>query len=178
MKRSLRLVLCSFAVVAMLASGARAAQPGSVDFGRFTPAKSGEFVEINLGRGLIKFASFFARHNDPAAADLMASISHVRVNVVGVDATNRAATAERLALVRAGLASEGWEQIVAVRGKKHEDVAIFLKHRDGETVEGIVVTVMDEGKNEAVFINVVGNIRPEQMGLVGERLNLKRLALH
>lgn len=174
MNRSLRIALVS--VAAAVASFARAGEPGAVDFGKLTRAEKGEYVDITLGKGLIKFASLFVKHEEPAAAALMSSISRVRVNVVGLDQTNRASTLERVNSVRNDLARDGWEQIVTVQGKRDEDVAVFLKQRDGEVVEGIVVTVIDERKKEAVFINVVGNIRAEQLGELGGRLNIDRLS--
>jgi hypothetical protein len=174
MTPSLRLVLVSLTVATI--SLARAGEPGTVDFGKFTKSDKGDFVDITLGGGVLKFASLFVKHEEPAAADLMKSITRVRVNVVGLDASNRGAILERMTTVRSDLVRDGWDQIVTVQGKKDEDVAIFLKQRDGEVVEGVVVTVMDERKNEAVFINVVGNIRAEQLSDLGGRLHIDRLA--
>jgi hypothetical protein len=179
MTRSSRLALVSLVcltALAIAAPAATAAEPGYVDFGKFTAPERGEFVQINVGKGLIKFASLFAGHKEPAAADLMSNLSQVRVNVVGLDDGNRAATIERMTDIRGRLARENWEQIAAVRGQHDEDVAIFVKQRDGEAVEGIVVTVLDARKNEAVFVNIVGNIRPEQISAIGERLNVRQLA--
>jgi len=53
-------------------------------------------------------------------------------------------------------------------------VNVFLKTREQEAVEGIVVTILQGGK-EAVLINVVGDIRPEQIATLGERFNLEPL---
>ena len=43
-----------------------------------------------------------------------------------------------------------------------------------EAVEGIAVTVLS-GDGEAVFVNIVGDIRPQQIAEVGERLNIDPL---
>lgn len=174
MHRSLRIAFVSVAALAV--SHLRAAEAGVVDFGKFTKSERGEFVDITLGGGVLKLASFFVKHEEPAAAAMMRSISKVRVNVVGMDDTNRFATTEKMSSVRRELVSQGWEQIVTVQGKRDEDVAIFLKQRDGEIVEGVVVTVIDERKNEAVFINVVGNIRAEQLAELGGHLKIDRLS--
>jgi hypothetical protein len=179
MTSSLRLAFVALVGVTTFTATALAAanvDPGYVDFGKFTAPAHGEFVQVNIGKGLLGFASLFARHKDAAAADLMSNITRVRVNVVGLDDGNRAATTERMTEVRARLARENWEQIVAVHGKHEEDVAIFLKQRDGDAIDGIVVTVLDERKKEAVFVNIIGNIRADQISAVGERLNLRQLA--
>jgi hypothetical protein len=41
-------------------------------------------------------------------------------------------------------------------------------------VEGLVVTILD-GNREAVLVNIVGNIKPEQVALLGERFNIEPL---
>ena len=178
MKRSLRLALASLTVAAVLTGRAIAADPGYVDFGKLTGPAKGEFVEVNIGKGLLKIAGFVVRRENPEAADLMSGISRVRVNVVGMDDTNRTATTERVAAVRATLTRDGWEPIVTARGKKNEDVAVFMKLRDGEAIEGVVVTVIDERKDEAVFVNIIGHIKPEHLAAVGEHLNIPHLRVH
>jgi hypothetical protein len=40
----------------------------------------------------------------------------------------------------------------------------------------LVVTVLDAGKREAVFVNVVGAIKAEQLSALGQRLNIEPLA--
>jgi len=62
---------------------------------------------------------------------------------------------------------------VAVQ-KKGEDVGVFLKTRGEETIEGLVVTVLD-GRKEAVLVNIVGDIKPEKIAVVGEKLNIDPL---
>ena len=173
MKTSLRFVFTSATLA--LATVTFAAESGHVDFGKITGPEKGEFVDITLGRGVLKFASFVAKCKNAEASQLISGLSRVRVNVVGLDDTNRAQTTERISAIRKELVRDGWEQIVAVRGKKQEDVAIFLKQRDGEVIDGIVVTVIDERKKEAVLVNVVGHIKAEQLGMLGEQLDIPSL---
>ena len=175
MKRTLALTAASLVLSTALVTSAFSAEPGFVDFGKLVGPEKGDFVEINLGKGLLKLASVFAKGKNAEAADIISGLSRVRVNVVGLDDTNRTATTERIAAVREELTRQGWEQIVSARGKKQEDVAVFLKQRDGEVIEGIVVTVIDDRKKEAVFVNVVGNIKSEHLGMLGEHLDIPQL---
>jgi hypothetical protein len=175
MKTSLRLALSSLLLSSALLGRAFAGEPGHVDFGKLVAPAKGECVEINLGKGMLKFAGVLAKCKDPEAAELIAGLTSVRVNVVGLDDSNRDTTVERITKVRKELVSQGWEQIVTARGKKQEDVAIFMKQRDGEVIEGIVVTVIDEKKKEAVFVNVVGQIKAESLAVIGEHLDIPQL---
>ena len=168
-----RLLALPFAALLLL-SDAVAAEPGYIDIGALTPANGQEFVEVNLQPALLQMAAKLVEKEEPAAAELIRGLKRVRVNVVGLDETNGADVAARIDQVRAGLARDGWTQVVTVRDG-NENVDVHVKMRGEEAIEGVVVTVLSGGK-EAVFVNVVGDIRPEQISELGERLNIQPLA--
>jgi hypothetical protein len=156
-----------------ITTSALAAEPsgGQIDFGTFTPpAAGGEFVEVNIRSNLIAMAARLAEKAEPDAAEILRGVKQVRVNVVGLDDTNRADIEQRVKSVRSQLDTQGWERIVTAQNPK-EDVRVYLKTRGDEAIEGLVVTVIDGGK-EAVFINIVGDIRPEKIALLGEKFGI------
>ena len=104
--------LLSFATVG------RAAEPGYVDLGKFSPAEGCQFVEVNLHAPLLKFASIFVDKEEPEAAALIRSLKHVRVNVVGFNDETRGETTERVRSIRKELATQGWTQVVTVQGER------------------------------------------------------------
>lgn len=147
---------------------------GAVDFGTFQPpTEGGQFVEVNVSSGLLAIAAKLTEKQEPEVSELLRGLKSVRVNVVDVDTANREELIQRLQKVRAQLEAGGWERIVTVQ-EKDQDVAIFVKHRGEEAIEGVVVTVL-EGNKQAVFVNVVGDLRPEKIALLGERLNIEPL---
>jgi hypothetical protein len=148
-------------------------EPGYVDFGKFTAEKGETFVEVNVPSALIKFAAKVSARQEPEAAELLANIKHVRVNVFGTNDRNREETLARMNSVREELAGKGWERIVTAQDKG-DDVAVFTKLNADETIEGLVVTVMDKG-GEAVFVNVVGRIEAEQLAKLAENLDIEPL---
>lgn len=164
------------ALAACLAFNLQAAPPaGFVDFGKFTPPKSGEFVEVNIGKPLMSMAAKIVQGSEKEVADVLRGLERIRVNVVGLDDENRADVEKRVEEVRKQLNTDGWEPIVTVKDKG-DDVGVFLKTRGEEAVEGIVVTVLEgKGKGQAVLINIVGNIQPEKLGAIGEKLDIKPL---
>src|SRR5205814_5022823 len=97
----------------------------------------------------------------------------IRVNVIGLDNDNRADMQKRVKTIREELNAKGWERVVVAQ-QRDEDVGVYLKTRGAEAVEGLVVTVLD-GKREVVLINIVGDIRPEKIALIGERFNIEPL---
>lgn len=175
MKTSLRPLFAAASFAVASASLAFASSSGAVDFGKLTAPKKGECVEITLGKGMLQFASALAKHHEPEAGKIIAGLSSIRVNVVGLDETNRAEVGEQVKTVRDRLAREGWDKIVNVLGKHEEDVVIHVKQAGESTIEGLVVTVIDARKKQAVLINIIGHIQADQLAAVGEHLHLEHL---
>ena len=148
--------------------------PGQVDFGSFAaPSAGGEFVEVNVTSSLISLATKFIEKDQPDIARVLKGLQLVHVNVVGLDDQNRSDVQERVRGVRKELESKGWERIVKVQ-EKDQDVGIYLKTQNKDTVQGLVVVVVDGGK-QAVFVNVVGDIKPDQLSMLGEALHIDPL---
>jgi hypothetical protein len=148
--------------------------PGQVDFGKFSPpGGGGEFVEVNLGADLISLAASFLQKEEPDVAQLLNGLQRVRVNVIGVNDENRAELQKRSQSLQQELEGKGWERVVTAQ-QQGQDVGVYLKTEGKDTVQGIVVVVMD-GKGQAVFVNVVGNVKPEQLATLGDRLHIDPL---
>lgn len=164
---AITLAIASFATVS-------AAEPGYVDFGTFTPSAGGEFVEVNLQEGLIKFAARVAAKDEPAAAEVLRGLKRVRVNVIELDDNNRAATTARVEKIRSELTAQGWQPVVTVKGRAEENVAVFMKTSGEDVIDGIVVTVIEDNR-KAVLVNIVGQIKADQIAELGERFDIEPL---
>lgn len=162
------------ALMAALTLNAYAANPapGYIDFGKF-PKSSGEFVEIDLKSNLLSMVARLTRKEDSDVAELLRGLHSIRVNVIGLNDDNRDEMEKRITAIRSQLDTKGWERIVTAQ-KQKEDVGIFLKTRGEEAVEGLVIVVL-QGDREAVLINIVGDIKPDKLGALGERLNIDPL---
>ena len=146
--------------------------PGKVDFSRVAaPGQNAGIVDINVGPELIQLASRFVEKQEPEAAKLLQSVKLVRVNVLSFSDENRDDLQKRMEALRKELDGKGWQRIVTVQEKNGENVGVQLKMRGSEAVEGVFVSVLD-GKKEAVLLNIVGDIKPEQISAVGQALNI------
>ena len=164
-------VLSAFASIGV---GADNPPAGYVDFGKFEPpASGGEFVEVHIKSNLIAMAARLVEKSEPDIADLIRGLQLIRVNVIGLDDANRSEMEKRVKKIRSELDDRGWERIVTAQ-KKDEDVSVYLKTRGADAVEGVVITVI-EGNREAVLINIVGNIKPDKIAEIGERMNIEPL---
>ena len=174
MKHFIRCSLGAALLVALTQAGfgAETRPAGFVDFGKLNAAPGCEFVEVNVGSSLISMAARLVK-GEPEIAEVLQGLKSIRVNVVGLSDENRTEIEDHVKHIRTQLNSGGWERIVTVQ-KDKEDVGIYLKARGAEAVEGIVVTVLN-GNKQAVLINIVGDIKPEKLGVLGERFNIDPL---
>jgi len=177
MKNFVRSSLVAASCALVLAGAARSAEtePGYVEIGQLLPAAKGQYVEVNLSPGLLKFAAKLAKWHEPDAAELIGNLKRVRVNVVGLDESNRASTVEQIESIRRKLAAEGWTQVVTVREQNDGDnVDVHVKQRTDDVIDGLVVTVIDK-KGEAVFVNIVGDISAEQINKIAQKYDIEPL---
>jgi len=148
--------------------------PGQVDFGSFSPPKDGgDFVEVNVPPNLIWLASRLVEKDEPDVAQLLSGLKLVRVNVIGLSDENRDEIHARAQKVRDSLAGKGWERIVTAQ-QNNQDVSVYLKMATGGSIQGLAAVVFDD-KAHAVFINIVGDIKPEQIAMLGEKLQIDPL---
>jgi len=167
---------CAIAVASLLFTASLSAAdspPGMVNFGKFTKPANGELVEVNLSGDTIAMALQVAGKGQPDLAEALSGLHSIRVNVVGLDDQNREEVIARMKSVRNELDAGGWQPIVKVQEKK-DDVGIYLKTRGKDVVEGVVVTVLD-GRKEAVFINIAGDIKMDKLAALGDKLNIGAL---
>jgi hypothetical protein len=168
-----RMLAASAAVLATTLFAA-SPEPGAVELGSLPAAADGEFVEINLQAGILGFAARVAAKQEPQAAEVLRNLKSVRVNVVPLDTTTQPAALARVAELRKSLEADGWTPMVKVRGKQKEDVSILVKQRTEEAIDGLVLTVVEDGK-QLVFVNIVGDIKADQLAEIGSRLQIEAL---
>jgi hypothetical protein len=174
-----RLSLLTLGTVALSLAASRVAWaedllPGQVDFGNFSaPQNGGDFVEVNVPSSLITLGASLIEKEDADTAKLLRGLKMVQVHVIGMDDGNRAEILKRVQKVRKDLAGRGWERIVTAQ-QKDQDVGVYLKITDKEGIQGLAAVVVD-GREHAVFVNVVGDIKPEQIALLGEKLHIDPL---
>ncbi len=176
----MKTMFCHPLAIAVLAAGVSfnvlaGPSPGQVDFGKFAPPDgASEFVEVQIQSNLLALAAQLVEKQEPAAAQLVRSVEFIHVNVIGLTDANRADLVKRVHQIRHDLDAQGWEQNVVVQEKNGEDVGIYTKTRGGEALAGLVVTVI-EPKGEVVLVNIVGDIRPDQVAILGDKLDIKPL---
>jgi len=141
--------------------------PGYVDFGELSAVFGEPSVQISVGASLLGLVSSLSASEDPEAAELFKRLNGVRVNVFETDSMADGAV-DLVKDVSSRLNDLGWEAVVTVNSED-EQVRIFMMINDSQ-VEGITVMAIEE--TEAVFVNVIGSINPEELGSVMENFDI------
>ena len=118
-------------------------------------------LSLSLGPTVLDFA---ANHvdDDPQTRDLLRSLDGVRIRIYEIDG-DPLRVAARMTRMSDRLQADGWEPVVLVR-QPDQQAHMLLRIIDGR-IHGMTVLVMDD-ESEAVVINLMGDIRPDQFGEV------------
>lgn len=125
-------------------------------------------MNISIGPTLLRFA---AKHidDDPEVRDLLRSLDGVRVRIYEIDG-DAGRVANRIDAMSDHLQDDGWESVMLVREKDEE--THMLIRMVGTRISGMTVLTSD-GESEAVVVNLMGDIAPEQFGDVMVALNVE-----
>lgn len=176
MKRKIHSMGALVSGLLVFASGANA--QGYFAFEDIPGIDSEPTVAIDLDPEMMNFFGAATKGQNPGVESALAGIKNVRVRVYE-GFTDGGSEAEVLKFVddtARTLEREGWRNVVRVN-EDGERVRIFMKLAAGGAnagrIEGITVMVVDTGgSDEAVFINVAGDIRPEQLGRVASQFGM------
>jgi len=113
-------------------------------------------VQVDLNPTMLGLASAVSRTSNPAAADLLANVEGIRVRVYS-SLEDAELVLQSINEVSTELAQQGWQQVVRVQDDG--DVRVLMQ-ASGETVTGLTAMIVHD--NEAVFVNLVGSLTPEQ----------------
>jgi len=141
--------------------------PGYVDFGELDNIFGEPNVQISVGASLLNLVGSLSASEDPEAAELFKRLNGVRVNVFETEGIADGAV-DLIKNVSKQLNSHGWESVVTVNSDD-EQVRVFMMLDDNQ-VHGI--TVMSLNETEAVFVNVIGSISPEELGKVMKNFDI------
>ena len=148
--------------------------PGYVDFGEIDELKDvEETVEVFIRGPLLRFVSKATRNEDPNLADLLDGLLLIRVNVFEVTPDNEQKVKDVISDISKKLEKKKWERMVRIR-KRDENANVFTQFGKNDELTGLVVLGFEE-RDEAVFVNIVGRIDPEQLGKLSGKFNIPSL---
>jgi hypothetical protein len=135
--------------------------PGYVDFGDLSATYGEPKIIINLGGTMLNFVSMMSSEESPETSEMISKLKGIRVQIYTLDEDIGAAK-DQFSQTKGDLKSSGWEPIVQIN-EEDEQVLVYMKTVKGN-MEGMTVMVVDE--EEAVFVNVIGQLNPAELGRV------------
>lgn len=149
--------------------------PGYVDFGPLNVfGNKDKDVEIILEQGMLGFVSVAARNGDPDLADMLSKLMQIRVQTFAIQPDKLEAIEAKTQEVVQKLEAQGWSTMIKVRDRKEgSQTYVYSKLVDGK-MQGLVVMNVDP-KDDASFVNIVGEIDPDQLGKLQSKFDVKGL---
>jgi hypothetical protein len=158
-------VLIGIALISLASSGAaQTAPPGYYPIegmGIFAP-KDLE-VDVDLGAAMMQVAAGAMEAQDEELAEMVSKLERVRVQVGKPSAVDASAVTQKMADAMATLEGKGWRKILGVE-EDSEQVYFYALEKDGR-ISGVTGFVNEAG-DEAVVINIAGDIDPRSLGRV------------
>lgn len=111
---------------------------------------------LNIGPTLVKTASRFIPKEDLEDIRLLKHVDGVRVAIYKVN-NEDAVVRSSIEATATKLKATGWETLVSVN--EEEERVVIMARMEGDILYGVVVLVTD--KAEAVFLNLIGRIEPQ-----------------
>ncbi|MEM7691948.1 MAG: DUF4252 domain-containing protein [Pseudomonadota bacterium] len=143
--------------------------PGYFEFADLESTYGKPSLKINLNKSLLKLVGSFD-HEDPAVAETLKNLELVRVYAfedLGEGSSFNKAEQQMLELT-ASLEAASWSRVVEARDEE-ERVDIYVK-QSAESIQGLVLLALDG--EDAVFINVLGNIQPQQIASIVKHVDI------
>jgi len=140
---------------------------GYVDFGDLSATYGDPKITINLGGTMLNFVGMMSSSESPETSEMISKLKGIRVQIYTLD-ENVDAARNQFGKTKSQLRSSGWEPIVQVN-EDDEQVLVYMKAVDGN-MEGMTVMVVDD--EEAVFVNVIGQLNPAELAQVMDKFDV------
>ena len=115
---------------------------------------------------MLNFVGMMSASDSPETSEMISKLKGIRVQIYGTeqiaDGADLDVAMNQFSQVKSDLKSDGWEPIVSIN-EDDERVLVYMKSVKGN-MEGMTVMVVDE--EEAVFVNIIGQLNPAELGKV------------
>jgi len=123
---------------------------------------------------MLGLVSKFIGEDEPELRSLLASLKLVRVRVYAITAESESRLLDAGSKTARTLDKQGWERVVRVRDEGDNVDVYFKPSSQAEWIDGALVIAFGED-DEAVFVNIVGTIKPEDVSRLSEHMDIDGL---
>jgi len=124
--------------------------------------------EVNLSLGpLIIGAARWAIDEGEELDALLDDVDGVRVSVFKIE-DNEKLFIDDFTETKQNLLADGWQQLVRVKDADDDSYTLMFAKSNGDIIYGLVVLTLSD--DEAVFVNLIGNIHPDSFDPIMEQI--------
>jgi hypothetical protein len=148
--------------------------PGFVDFAELGVEAPGKLtLRVALHGPLLRMVAEVTRGEEPGFAELIDKLQGIFAQIYEVPAGRREALERQVRDTTRLLERRGWQTVVEVH-EPSGDTSYLQVRTAGERIQGLAV-VFIEPDGSTGFINVVGDISPEEVGRIGRTFDIDAL---
>lgn len=146
------------------------AHPGFVDFPALGLEGADEpTLRIALHGPLLRLVARATEGDESGFSELIAKLEGIRATIFELPPARRGSYRRQANAIADRLARDGWSTVVEMRDGN--SLSFIQVRMAGERVEGLAVLFV-EADGTAGFINVVGDVSPEELGRLGRTFDL------
>lgn len=148
--------------------------PGFVDFADLGVEAPGELtLRVALHGPLLRMVAEATRGEEPGFAELIDKLQGIFAQIYEVPEGRREALESQVRDTTRLLERRGWQTVVEVHDPGG-DTSYLQVRTAGERILGLAVVFIEPGGSTG-FINVVGDITPEEVGRIGRTFDIEAL---
>lgn len=148
--------------------------PGFVDFADLGVEAPGKLtLRVALHGPLLRMVAEATRGEEPGFAELIDKLQGIFAQIYEVPEGRREALERQVRDTTRLLERRGWQTVVEVHDPGG-DTSYLQVRTSGERILGLAVVFMEPGGSTG-FINVVGDITPEEVGRIGRTFDIEAL---
>jgi len=148
--------------------------PGFVDLGAVEQwFEDAPTLEVDIRGRLLHLVAEASRLDDPELSVLLGKLKAIQVRGYSLRHSQFDDIARHASAFARRLSEDGWHTVLHVRERGEQtDMYVRMNH---DEIAGMMVMVIEPGYDDTVFLNIVGNIDPEQIGRLGRKFDLGHL---
>jgi len=148
--------------------------PGYVDFEALGLVNQDEVnLRVSLYGPILRLVAEATRQDEPGFSDVLDKLRAIRADLYDVAPERRQELRRRTTETARMLERRGWQTVVEVRSKTG-DLSYIQTRSDGSAISGLSVMFI-EPDGSAGFINIVGDVSPEELGRLGRTFHIEPL---
>lgn len=127
-------------------------------------------LAVTIEGQMLELVAEASRADDPELAELLLKLEAIQLRGFPVTPTSFSWLARRADILADDLQEAGWSVVVHLRDDVRY-VDMYVEEAE-EGIRGLMLMVLDQMESEAVFVNIVGDIDPGELGRIGSKFNI------